>query len=127
MADTQHREDDGGTQIEDQPDERSQDSAAAASLQARQRRRIAQLEEKLEGLEAGRASKQRYSHYYTYEVGFTYHRSGNITIIWLKEGRLGALSLYSTMSRTSSPKTTEDTTLMVMKKVMLSKYYRPSI
>ncbi|KAG2740161.1 hypothetical protein P692DRAFT_201684495, partial [Suillus brevipes Sb2] len=48
-----------------QPDESSQESAAAAaSLQARQRRKIAQLEEKLETLEAGRATKQRQSNYY---------------------------------------------------------------
>ncbi|KAG1730430.1 hypothetical protein EDD22DRAFT_960728 [Suillus occidentalis] len=64
MTDTECREDDGGTQIEGQPDECSQDSAAAASLQARQRRRIAQLEEKLEVLEAGRASKERQCNYY---------------------------------------------------------------
>ncbi|KAG2137731.1 hypothetical protein BD769DRAFT_1351674 [Suillus cothurnatus] len=50
---------------EDQPDEPSREStAAAASLHARQRRKIAQLEEKLEVLEAGRATKERQSNYY---------------------------------------------------------------
>ncbi|KAG1825178.1 hypothetical protein EV424DRAFT_1320325 [Suillus variegatus] len=53
--------------LERQPNESNQDSestAAAASLQARQRRRIVQLEEKLEVLEAGRATKERQSNYY---------------------------------------------------------------
>ncbi|KAG2741436.1 hypothetical protein P692DRAFT_20751824 [Suillus brevipes Sb2] len=47
--------------LEGQHDEPIRDSTpvAAASLQARQRRKIAQLEEKLEVLEAGRASKER--------------------------------------------------------------------
>jgi uncharacterized protein YigA (DUF484 family) len=64
MADIEHQEDEGSiVQTEGQLDEPSHEStAAAASLQARQRCRIAQLEEKLETLEAGRASKERYSH-----------------------------------------------------------------
>jgi hypothetical protein len=37
-----------------------QSTAQEASLQARQRRRIAQLEEKLEVLESGRAVKEKY-------------------------------------------------------------------
>ncbi|KAG2085492.1 hypothetical protein BD769DRAFT_1681678 [Suillus cothurnatus] len=44
--------------------EHQDDEGAAASLQARQRRKIAQLEEKLEVLEAGRATKERQSNYY---------------------------------------------------------------
>jgi hypothetical protein len=112
MAHVEHQDDEGGmAPSEDQPDEPSQEStAAAASLQARQRRKIAQLEEKLEVLEAGRATKERYNHYFMYEVGFTDHRSGSRTTIWLKEGQLGALLACSTMSRTSSLKMTEDTT-----------------
>jgi hypothetical protein len=38
-----------------------QSDAAASSNEARQRRRIAQLEEKLEALESGRAIKERYA------------------------------------------------------------------
>ncbi|KAG1759561.1 hypothetical protein EDD22DRAFT_782396 [Suillus occidentalis] len=51
---------------EGQQDEPSRDCtpAEAASLQARQRRKIAQLEEKLEVLEAGRASKERQMNQY---------------------------------------------------------------
>ncbi|KIK47177.1 hypothetical protein CY34DRAFT_9200 [Suillus luteus UH-Slu-Lm8-n1] len=66
MADVEHQHIEGSRAPSDgQPDEPSQEStAAAASLQARQRRRIAQLEEKLEVLEAGRAIKQRQSNYY---------------------------------------------------------------
>lgn len=75
MADVEHQHIEGSRAPSDgQPDEPSQEStAAAASLQARQRRRIAQLEEKLEVLEAGRAIKQRYNYYFTSEVGFTDH------------------------------------------------------
>lgn len=73
MADVEHQDNEGSRAPSDgQPDESSQESAAAAaSLQARQRRKIAQLEEKLETLEAGRATKQRYNYYFTSEVGFT--------------------------------------------------------
>ncbi|KAG1739742.1 hypothetical protein EDB19DRAFT_1908761 [Suillus lakei] len=39
-------------------------NGAEAALQAQQRRRIAQLEEKLESLEAGRAVKERQTNYY---------------------------------------------------------------
>ncbi|KAG1775004.1 hypothetical protein EV702DRAFT_1236929 [Suillus placidus] len=67
MAHIEHRADEGSiAQIEGQPDESSHKSTAP-SLQARQRRRIAQLEEKLEALEAGRASKERQSNYYITE------------------------------------------------------------
>ncbi|KAG1769025.1 hypothetical protein EDD22DRAFT_949209 [Suillus occidentalis] len=42
----------------------SNDNAAEASLQARQRRRIAQLEEKLQVLESGHAVKEKQTNYY---------------------------------------------------------------
>jgi hypothetical protein len=45
-----------------------QSDAAAASAEARQRRRIAQLEEKLEVLESGRAAKDRYGFNYKQEL-----------------------------------------------------------
>ncbi|KAG1887866.1 hypothetical protein F4604DRAFT_1570638 [Suillus subluteus] len=70
MADIEHQEDEGRVlQTEGQPDEPSHEStpAEAASLQARQRHRIAHLEEKLEALEAGCASKERQSNYYLAE------------------------------------------------------------
>lgn len=44
-----------------EPRQGSHDSAEL-SAQARQRRKIAQLEQKLEALEYGRAGKQRYDH-----------------------------------------------------------------
>lgn len=64
MAHVEHQEGEASAAealSEGQQDEPSRDStpAAAASL-AQQRRKIAQLEEKLEVLEAGRASKERY-------------------------------------------------------------------
>lgn len=67
MADAEHQEGEASTaqaMSEGQLDEPSRNCtpAEAASLQARQRRKIAQLEEKLEVLEAGRASKERYGH-----------------------------------------------------------------
>lgn len=67
MVHVEHEEGEGSTaqvNLEDQQDQSSEEltAAAAASLQARQRRRIAQLEERLEVLEAGRAAKERYSH-----------------------------------------------------------------
>ncbi|KAG1893977.1 uncharacterized protein F5891DRAFT_985423 [Suillus fuscotomentosus] len=69
MEHMEHQEDEGSTaqlNSEGQQGEPSQEftAAAAASLQARQRRRIAQLEEKLEVLEAGRALKERQSNQY---------------------------------------------------------------
>jgi hypothetical protein len=56
-----HTQDQGSiTHIEDQQDDHSQRSQAAViSLQARQRRKIAQLEEKLVTLESGRALKEK--------------------------------------------------------------------
>ncbi|KAG2117611.1 hypothetical protein DEU56DRAFT_748001 [Suillus clintonianus] len=62
-SDTSHAE---GRQGQDDslPSQRETSNAADASLQARQRRRIAQLEEKLGSLEAGRAAKQRQTNYY---------------------------------------------------------------
>jgi methylmalonyl-CoA mutase N-terminal domain/subunit len=66
--DAENRQDDSnveGTQIEHREtyptNARNQQSTAQeASAQARQRRRIAQLEEKLELLESGRAVKEKY-------------------------------------------------------------------
>ncbi|KAG1771730.1 hypothetical protein EDD22DRAFT_947741 [Suillus occidentalis] len=61
-----HTQDQGSiTHIEDQQDDHSQRSQAAViSLQARQRRKIAQLEEKLVTLESGRALKEKQTNYY---------------------------------------------------------------
>ncbi|KAG1866788.1 hypothetical protein F4604DRAFT_1777480 [Suillus subluteus] len=61
-----HIQDPGrATPIEDQGNDHSQQSqAAAASLQARQKRRIAQLEEKLVALESGRTGKEKQTNYF---------------------------------------------------------------
>lgn len=111
--------------ITGETDKPSRAESTSPSLQARQRRRIAQLEEKLEALEAGRASKERYSHHFMYKVGITYHRAGNRIIIWLKDGRSGVLFLCSIILRTLLLKMTEDTTYMMMVKIMLSKPFAP--
>ncbi|KAG2146226.1 hypothetical protein DEU56DRAFT_731599 [Suillus clintonianus] len=49
---------------EDQQECNQQSKTAAAAVEARQRRRIAQLEQQLETLESGRAVKERQSNYY---------------------------------------------------------------
>ncbi|KAG2110411.1 hypothetical protein DEU56DRAFT_920178 [Suillus clintonianus] len=61
-----HIQDQGSmSHVEDWQDDHSQRSqAAAASLQARQRRKIAQLEAKLGTLESGRAVKEKQTNYY---------------------------------------------------------------
>ncbi|KAG1818424.1 uncharacterized protein BJ212DRAFT_1479442 [Suillus subaureus] len=77
--------------VEDRQDNRSQRSQAAeVSLQARQRRKIAQLEGKLVTLESGRRSKK-----------------SRRTTMCRKEERSGVLLLYLIPSRTLSPKMTE--------------------
>ncbi|KAG1877277.1 hypothetical protein F4604DRAFT_2005326 [Suillus subluteus] len=53
------------TPVEDQGNDHSQQSqAAAASLQAQQKQQIAQLEEKLVALESGRAGKEKQTNYF---------------------------------------------------------------
>ncbi|KAG1873119.1 hypothetical protein F4604DRAFT_1766714 [Suillus subluteus] len=61
-----HIQDPGrATPVEDQGNDHSQQSqAAAASLQVRQKRRIAQLEEKLVALESGRTGKEKQTNYF---------------------------------------------------------------
>ncbi|KAG1815896.1 hypothetical protein EV424DRAFT_1348343 [Suillus variegatus] len=68
-ASTPHDKDwrqDGGSPLhaEDKDGGNLQQSEAANHVQARQRRRIAQLEEQLETLEAGRAAKEKQINYY---------------------------------------------------------------
>ncbi|KAG2107617.1 uncharacterized protein F5147DRAFT_774064 [Suillus discolor] len=69
MAHIEHGGDEGFiAQTEGQLDEPSYEfTAEAEALHARQRRRIAQLEEQLEALKAGRASKERQTNYYIAE------------------------------------------------------------
>ncbi|KAG1902408.1 uncharacterized protein F5891DRAFT_1186519 [Suillus fuscotomentosus] len=69
MAHVEHVEGEGSmaqVNLEDQQDQSSEEltAAVAASLQARQRHRIVQLEERLEVLEVGRAAKERQSNHY---------------------------------------------------------------
>jgi hypothetical protein len=59
---------DGGATVIDPGTQQSENGlqqpseAQTAFLQARQRRKIAELEDKIETLESGRASKERYDH-----------------------------------------------------------------
>ncbi|KAG0693127.1 hypothetical protein DFH29DRAFT_881706 [Suillus ampliporus] len=84
-----------------------QSDTAAASVEAQQRHRIAQLEEKLEVLKSGHMVKEMYGP--PLQVG------SNQTTTWLKEGQPGTLSLCSTILRTSSPKRTNDQKTTTMK------------
>ncbi|KIK32924.1 hypothetical protein CY34DRAFT_18714 [Suillus luteus UH-Slu-Lm8-n1] len=62
--------DDGGATVTDLETQQSENNvqqpseAHLAFLQARQRRKIAELENKIETLESGRASKERQTNYY---------------------------------------------------------------
>jgi hypothetical protein len=98
-----------------------QSMAQAASVEARQRRRIAQLEEKLEALESGRAVKEKYDRCHPV-IHFTHRILGKQTISWLKEGRSGALSLYLIILRTSLLKMIGDME-MITKTIPSSKFY----
>jgi hypothetical protein len=76
-----HHEDrqDGGNPShgEDRQDGGSpRQSETTIAVQARQRRRIAQLEEQLETLEAGREAKQKYLPHYLHSVTSSHRLSG---------------------------------------------------
>jgi hypothetical protein len=66
----------GTSQVDSVQQDQGESNAAEASVQARQRRRIAQLEEKLEFLAAGRKSKQRYDHYSRHRADFSHSPLG---------------------------------------------------
>jgi hypothetical protein len=92
----------------------------SALVQARQRRKIAELEGKLEILESGRAVKERYDGHCMHRVSrcFAHYPAGKWIIIWLKQEALDASLLCSIVLKTSSPKTTED--MMTMTRMVLS-------
>lgn len=103
----------------------SQDGGEPMSVDtcARQRRRIAQLEQKLESLESGRAVKDRFHHICIYEVGFAHQLSGKSITIWPKEEPLDVLFLCSIMSRSLSVKMTADTKPMKTQPIASSKFF----
>jgi hypothetical protein len=109
-----------------QPPNPEPSQTQSALVQARQRRKIAELEGKLEVLESGRAVKERYDGRCMHRVSrcFAHYPTGKQIIIWLKEEALDALLLCSTALKTSSPKMTEDMMTMTrMRLVLSSKFF----
>jgi hypothetical protein len=85
-------QDDGGATVIDPGTQQSENNlqqpseAQLAFLQARQRRKIAELEDKIETLESGRTSKERYDRQYMCRVGFA-HPFLRQTNYYLTQGR----------------------------------------
>jgi hypothetical protein len=79
---------DSESQQSDNSLQQSPESSQATSLflQAWQRRKIAELEGKLETLESGRAAKERYDRHFMHRVGFT-QASVRQTNYYLAQGR----------------------------------------
>jgi hypothetical protein len=117
------REDDDDDLPSQQRSESLQTSPQSTFLQARQRRKIAELEGKIEVLESGRAVKERHVHHFVRWADLAHYLSGKRITSWLKAEALNASLLCLILLKILSPKTTEDTMIMT-RMPLLSKFSR---
>jgi hypothetical protein len=114
---TEDRQNDNGLR---QPSEPLGSQGQSSFAEAQQRRKIAELENKVVALESGRAVKDRYALSFCVHCVYLVHRLlGSQITIWPKDEASGVLWLYSTILRILSMKTIGGMMAMAMR-ILLS-------
>lgn len=116
---TEDRQSDNGLR---RPSEPLGSQVQPSFAEARQRRKIAELESKLVVLESGRVVKERYVlSFCVYCVCLVHCLLGSQITIWPKDEASGVLWLYSTVSRILSMKTIGDMMTTATRMLLSSK------